>query len=224
MTDFDHLLALADAGLCSGAREPTSLRIHLDLFQRRSEFIGVQWLFGANDQAARGMQDRARSFGWSGAEESARPGAASTTRKGVQQSTRARYTLQILGRGKAHLHDPLGQASLPAEGGRMRCSRARTQEPLILRITFSQPLTPFLTRASPNALWPEPILAVKRQGSFAAGHATGHDLASILRATGRVLLKKSKHPPLPLHCLSSVDSSWSPHSPAPFFPQPQPFR
>jgi hypothetical protein len=32
LADFDDMLALADAGLCSGETEPTSFCIHLDLF------------------------------------------------------------------------------------------------------------------------------------------------------------------------------------------------
>jgi hypothetical protein len=32
IADFDDMLALADAGLCSGETEPTSFCIHLDLF------------------------------------------------------------------------------------------------------------------------------------------------------------------------------------------------
>src|SRR6266581_7259549 len=43
--------------LCSGETEPTSLRIHLDLFQRLSELIGVGWLFGTWHQANGGVQN-----------------------------------------------------------------------------------------------------------------------------------------------------------------------
>jgi hypothetical protein len=57
IADFDHVLTLAAAELCSGETEPTSLRIHLDLFQWLSQFVGVRWLLGARHQTASSMQD-----------------------------------------------------------------------------------------------------------------------------------------------------------------------
>lgn len=64
-------------GLGSGETELTSLRIHLDLFSRLAEFIGMGRFFGTSDQATRGMQDLEDSFGWSGAAEAGQLGVPS---------------------------------------------------------------------------------------------------------------------------------------------------
>jgi hypothetical protein len=66
VADFDHMLAFADVELCSGETEPTSLRIHLDFFQRLAEVIGVGRFFGTRQQAAGGVKnlpDRATGAG-----------------------------------------------------------------------------------------------------------------------------------------------------------------
>jgi len=56
ITDFDHMLALALRALL-GRDGADILEIHLDLFQRLAQFVGVGRLFGTSDQAARRVQD-----------------------------------------------------------------------------------------------------------------------------------------------------------------------
>src|SRR5467141_3893185 len=96
ITDLDHMLPLADAGLCSGETDPTSLRIHLDFFQRLAQIVGVGRLFGTCHQAARGVQDRAISFDWNGAEGSvllATPGHGEESRAGHEGQAHASGSL-----------------------------------------------------------------------------------------------------------------------------------
>jgi len=131
-------------GLCSGETEPTSLRIHLDLFQWLSQFVGIGRLFGTCHQAARGVQDRARSFDWSGAEglvPLATPGHGEGSKVVPEGQAHA---VCVLWRRKAHFHNPLDHAHIPVEVGGMMRPRTRTQHRGVMEIIFGEPLTPFL--------------------------------------------------------------------------------
>jgi len=137
-------------------------------------------LFGTCHQAARGVQDRAISFDWSGAEGLvllATPGHGEDSRVGHAAQAHA---VCVLWRRKAHFHNPLDHAHIPAEVGGMMRSRMRTQEMRVMGITCCESLAPFLDPGFLNALSPGPIPAGKREGSSPADRATGPDLASIL--------------------------------------------
>jgi hypothetical protein len=169
-------------GLCSGETEPTSLRIHLDLFQWLSQFVGIGRLFGTCHQAARGVQDRAISFDWSGAEGLVRPATPGHGEESRAEHEDQAHAVCVLWRRKAHFHNPLDHAHIPVEVGGMMRSRMRTQEMRVMGITCCESLAPFLDPGFLNALSPGPIPAGKREGSSPADRATGPDLASILRA------------------------------------------
>jgi len=85
-----------------------------------------------------------RSFDWSGAE-----GRVLLATAGHGEESRAGHEAQahavcVLWRRKTHLHNPLDDADIPAEGGGMMRPRTRTQHRGVMEITFCEPLAPFL--------------------------------------------------------------------------------
>ena len=124
--------------------------------------------------------ESSKSFDWSAAE-----GLVLLATLGHGEDSRAEHEAQVhavcvLWRRKAHFHNPLDHAHIPAEVGGMMRSRMRTQEMRVMGITCCESLAPFLDPGFLNALSPGPIPAGKREGSSPADRATGPDLASIL--------------------------------------------
>jgi hypothetical protein len=72
----------------------------------------------------------------------------------------------VLWRRKAHLHNPLDDANIPAEVGRLVRSRARAQQSGVMGITFCQSLAPFLDPGFLNALSPGPIRGARSMRSL----------------------------------------------------------
>lgn len=96
-----------------------------DLFQRLSQLSGRWRLLRTSHQTTREVQDLPdRSTG--AGKRNVCCLQLGVTGKRVEQSTRARHSLQVLWRRQAHLHNSPDDSSIPGEGGGMMCPRART--------------------------------------------------------------------------------------------------
>jgi hypothetical protein len=151
ITHLDYMLLLAAAELCSGEIQPISLRIHLDLLQWLSEFIGVRRLYVPRHQTPRGVQELEDSFGWSGVR-----GPAQFVAPDHEEGRRAEPeglapAVCVLWRRQAHLHNPSGDLDIPAVVGGMMCPRSGTQQMGIMGIPICQELSPFFDPTSFSA-------------------------------------------------------------------------
>src|SRR6266581_3663120 len=129
--------------LCSGETEPTSFCIHLDLFQRLSELVGVGWLFGTWHQTTGGVQNLPDGSAGTG-ERNLCNLQLWITRKIVEQGPRPGHPFQMFWRRKAHLHNTLDDTDIPAKVGRMMCPRVGTEHKGVMGITRCEPFAPFL--------------------------------------------------------------------------------
>jgi hypothetical protein len=139
-------------------------------------------LFGTCQQAARGVQDRAISVDWSGAE-----GLVPLATPHHGEERRAEHEAQapavcVLWRRKTHLHHPLDHAHIPAQGGGRMRPPTRTPHRGVMGIIFCEPLAPFLHPGLLSVLSCGLTPGGRPEGVVAASRGERHGLASILRA------------------------------------------